>query len=199
MKSHVLSQIELDNLTQQIVKKLSPNRIMLFGSYAKGDYHAGSDLDLCILLETEQDWYERRLLFARRIRFQALHVEAHIYTEKEWETMIEEEQSLALQIQQEAEKVLKAFLFLKGERAILSHSTLKIAEQCNSYDSHFKAIFEACEQLDIFYIPTRYPNGIPDGVPYEFFKKHHAVTGQHAYSRIFDLVSPYFSSLADSH
>ncbi len=101
--------------------------------------------------------------------------------------------------QQGAEKVLKAFLFLKGERAILSHSTLKIAEQCNSYDSHFKAIFEACEQLDIFYIPTRYPNGIPDGVPYEFFKKHHAVTGQHAYSRIFDLVSPYFSSLADSH
>lgn len=105
MKSYVLSQIELDNLTQQIVKKLSPNRIMLFGSYAKGDYHAGSDLDLCILLETEQDWYERRLLFARRIRFQALHAEAHIYTEKEWETMIEEEQSLALQIQQEG-KVL---------------------------------------------------------------------------------------------
>jgi len=32
-------------------------------------------------------------------------VEAHIYTEKEWETMIEEEQSLALQIQQEG-KVL---------------------------------------------------------------------------------------------
>jgi hypothetical protein len=33
---------------------------------------------------------------------------------------------------------------------------------------------DACRDLDVFYVPTRYPSGIPDGAPFEYFRPQHA-------------------------
>ncbi|MFQ6057108.1 MAG: HEPN domain-containing protein [Methanosarcinales archaeon] len=65
------------------------------------------------------------------------------------------------QAQQSAEKALKAFLFLKGERAILTHSVYGLIIKCLNYDSAFRTIIKA-KELDEYYIPTRYPNGLED-------------------------------------
>ncbi|MFQ6071439.1 MAG: HEPN domain-containing protein [Methanosarcinales archaeon] len=72
------------------------------------------------------------------------------------------------QAQQSAEKALKAFLFLKGERAIITHSVYRLIKMCLNYDSEFKTIINA-KELDEYYIPTRYPNGLPDEVPHRFY------------------------------
>ena len=72
------------------------------------------------------------------------------------------------QSQQAAEKALKAYLYLQGEDLILTHSILKLIRKCGNYDDNFSMI-EHCRELDIYYIPTRYANGLPDIVPHEFY------------------------------
>lgn len=42
----------LDELMRQIVKRCAPEKVFLFGSYAKGVIRKGSDIDLCIVVDT---------------------------------------------------------------------------------------------------------------------------------------------------
>jgi HEPN domain-containing protein len=98
--------------------------------------------------------------------------------------------------QQAAEKVIKAFLYLKGLRPVMGHSTLKLAQKACRFDPSFKDVYDFCAELDIFYLPTRYPNGIPDGVPYEFFKESHAQKAETAFKSVFALIEPFFSEIS---
>ena len=40
----------LQNMTERIVQTFDPIRVVLFGSRARGDEHAGSDVDLLVVL-----------------------------------------------------------------------------------------------------------------------------------------------------
>jgi len=40
----------------------------------------------------------------------------------------------------------------------------------------------------VFYVPTRYPNGIPDGAPFEYFRAHHADKARRAFDEVHALV-----------
>jgi HEPN domain-containing protein len=77
------------------------------------------------------------------------------------------------QSQQGAEKALKAFLFLKGKRMVLKHSINSLLRMCLKEDTGFKKVMDARE-LDKYYISTRYPNGLPDGIPHEFYTEEDA-------------------------
>jgi len=71
--------------------------------------------------------------------------------------------------QQAAEKALKAYLYAQGERPVLGHATHLLVRQCQEYDPSFEALRDICRRLDQYYIPTRYPNGLPDGIPQEVY------------------------------
>lgn len=72
--------------------------------------------------------------------------------------------------QQAAEKALKAVLMANGQRIIWAHSVRELARLCESYDLSFAELAETGALLDQFYIPTRYPNGLPSpAVPSENF------------------------------
>lgn len=71
--------------------------------------------------------------------------------------------------QQSAEKALKAFLYARGEGPVIGHSTLSLANECAAHEGNFAALQDACRRLDQLYIPTRYPNGLPDNIPHEFY------------------------------
>lgn len=43
---------EIEIIKSQIIDKYQPVDIILFGSCAKGMVHKGSDIDLCVILET---------------------------------------------------------------------------------------------------------------------------------------------------
>ena len=47
---------------QRLIRAFAPERIVLFGSYAKGTVHGGSDLDLLVIasLEGNRDVHQRR-------------------------------------------------------------------------------------------------------------------------------------------
>lgn len=78
--------------------------------------------------------------------------------------------------QQAAEKALKAFLYARGQRAILGHSSFLLLRKCIEYKSGLDSLGEVCRQLDQFYITTRYPNGLPGGIPHEMFSRGQAET-----------------------
>lgn len=74
-------------------------------------------------------------------------------------------------IQQATEKALKACLYATGERLVFEHSTFELTEKLAEVSPKFNEIINATKRLDRFYIPTRYPNGLPGGVPYKHFTK----------------------------
>ncbi len=66
--------------------------------------------------------------------------------------------------QQVAEKALKAVLYHEGEETVLGHSVRKLGERAAEYRPSFSAVVDKCSLLDSYYIPTRYPNGLPDAI-----------------------------------
>jgi HEPN domain-containing protein len=67
--------------------------------------------------------------------------------------------------QQVAEKALKAYLYAQGEEIVLGHSVEALARRCAEYDTEFIDLRDEIASLDAYYIPTRYPNGLPESIP----------------------------------
>jgi HEPN domain-containing protein len=66
--------------------------------------------------------------------------------------------------QQSAEKALKAFIYFKEEEHLHTHSVSDLIKLAGKIDNDFNSIKNA-KRLDDYYIPTRYPNGLPGGIP----------------------------------
>ncbi|MCS7240833.1 MAG: HEPN domain-containing protein [Candidatus Bipolaricaulota bacterium] len=67
--------------------------------------------------------------------------------------------------QQIAEKALKGFLYAQGEEVVLGHSVERLCEQAASHDPSFSTKKGAWAILDGYYVPTRYPNSLPESIP----------------------------------
>lgn len=72
--------------------------------------------------------------------------------------------------QQATEKALKAYLFsvLPSEEIFFTHSIYELMEMAKQKNRDFESAKEVTK-LDQYYIPTRYPNGLPGGVPSQFY------------------------------
>ena len=72
--------------------------------------------------------------------------------------------------QQATEKAFKAYLYLKVESVQIfhTHSINDLLEMAVELDPDFKQVASA-KKLDRYYIMTRYPNGLPGGVPSRYF------------------------------
>ncbi len=91
--------------------------------------------------------------------------------------------------QQAAEKALKACRYAQGERLVLGHSVLRLAEECAEADPRFADLARKCGRLDLFYVPTRYPNGLPDGTPAEIYTDAEAEVAVRLAQRVLSLVA----------
>jgi len=67
--------------------------------------------------------------------------------------------------QQVAEKALKGYLYGQGEEVVLGHSVERLCEAASSYDPRFTEKWRIWATLDAYYVPTRYPNAVPDSIP----------------------------------
>jgi HEPN domain-containing protein len=70
--------------------------------------------------------------------------------------------------QQSAEKALKAFIYLREDEPLLTHSVATLLKMASNIDRDFNSLKEA-KRLDDYYIPTRYPNGLPGEVPARYY------------------------------
>jgi len=76
--------------------------------------------------------------------------------------------------QQSGEKALKALAYLRGERFVPGHSLFELIKQLKDEYPELAQHAETAGLLDQYYVPTRYPNGLPDGVPHEVFNHKQA-------------------------
>ena len=67
--------------------------------------------------------------------------------------------------QQVAEKAIKAFLYAQGEEFVIGHSVEALCRWAGEFDKDFEMLREDVAPLDGYYIPTRYPNSLPDSIP----------------------------------
>jgi len=67
--------------------------------------------------------------------------------------------------QQVTEKALKAFIYAQGEEFVVGHSVEALCRWAAEFDTDFEGLREMVAPLDGYYIPTRYPNGLPDSIP----------------------------------
>lgn len=94
--------------------------------------------------------------------------------------------------QQAAEKSLKAVLYNQGNRMVFGHSVLELLRQCSIYDPAFATMTGEAALLDQFYIPTRYPNGLPSPViPSEAYTASQAEAAQSAAERILQVTEAF--------
>jgi len=72
--------------------------------------------------------------------------------------------------QQSTEKALKAFLYLKVKSVEIyyTHSITDLLKMAIEIDSEFKNV-RSSKKLDQYYIPTRYPNSLPGGIPSRYY------------------------------
>jgi len=77
--------------------------------------------------------------------------------------------------QQVAEKALKAFLYAQGEELVIGHSVEALCRWAAHFDADFERLRGEVSPLDAYYIPTRYPNGLPDSIPARVYTRPVAV------------------------
>ncbi len=69
------------------------------------------------------------------------------------------------QSQQAAEKALKGYLYFRGAHGVRGHAVGDLCLDCERLDPSFAELREAAVLLDKHYMPTRYPDLLPGGVP----------------------------------
>jgi len=77
--------------------------------------------------------------------------------------------------QQVTEKALKAFLYAQGQDIVLGHSVARLCAAAAAFEPEFEPHGQRWSILDGYYFPTRYPNGLPDGIPAEVYTQAAAV------------------------
>ena len=80
---------QVDRLVEDLLP-YSPEKIILFGSAARGDADEYSDLDVIVIKATDQRFVQR-LVEAGSYLSSPVHVDIFVYTPEEFEAMIEEE------------------------------------------------------------------------------------------------------------
>jgi predicted nucleotidyltransferase len=77
----------LEDAVDRLVRQLSPARIILFGSWARETATRHSDIDLCIIWDTEADHLERIGRVMDLLNDGPRPVEPVVYTPAEWDEM----------------------------------------------------------------------------------------------------------------
>ncbi len=77
-------------------------------------------------------------------------------------------------VQQISEKALKGFIYAQGEEIVIGRSIERLCRQANAWQPQFSEFAKTWTVLDSYYIPTRYPNGLPDSIPARVFTEHAA-------------------------
>lgn len=72
--------------------------------------------------------------------------------------------------QQSVEKAIKAFLYIniKSIEVFYTHSINDLIKIAIEIDTEFNKVVSV-KKLDQYYIPTRYPNGLPGGIPSRYY------------------------------
>ena len=101
--------------------------------------------------------------------------------------------------QQAGEKALKSLLYYLGARrvALLTHSLVEMLAEAAKRLPGLDRLLPEARELDLHYIPSRYPNGLPSGYPHTFYGRETADGAVEAADRILGAVSRHYRDAGD--
>ena len=76
--------------------------------------------------------------------------------------------------QQCVEKAVKAFLYARGAQAVWGHSVADLCREASGLDPDFQRLGKEVAYLDRYYLPTRYPDSLPGGIPADAYRRSDA-------------------------
>lgn len=91
--------------------------------------------------------------------------------------------------QQAAVKALQAFLFAQGAETVWAHSVAELCHDAAARDTAFAELGREAAALDQYYIPTRYPNGLPGGIPADAYNRADGDRALDLCARVIDCVA----------
>ena len=88
MKLTKVKQVD-DSLLQEVIRRIvqsvNPQKIILFGSYAYGKPHEGSDLDILVVMDSNLPRYKRSVPIYRALADLLIPMDILVYTPQEIE------------------------------------------------------------------------------------------------------------------
>jgi HEPN domain-containing protein len=90
---------------------------------------------------------------------------------------------------QSAEKAVTAFLVARGAERVWGHALADLCEDAMNFDPSFDLIKTVAVLLDKFYLDTRYPSGLPGGVPAEAYDAYDSSRALEVAKDVYDFVS----------
>jgi HEPN domain-containing protein len=96
--------------------------------------------------------------------------------------------------QQSAEKALKSLLYYGGtsRTKLMTHSTVQLVREAASFVASLESLVDDARELDLHYIPSRYPNGLPGGFPHSFYGEKTARAALQCAERIINEVLDFY-------
>jgi len=94
------SQEVLDRLSlyvAELVEKLRPQKVILFGSFARGDFNEASDIDIAVIADFKVDFLDRIKTLMELNRFE-IPLEPVGYTPQEIEDMVKRRNPFILEV-----------------------------------------------------------------------------------------------------
>ncbi|HIC91375.1 MAG TPA: nucleotidyltransferase domain-containing protein [Syntrophaceae bacterium] len=82
----------------ECIKRYDPEKIIIFGSYVRGEADEYSDLDFVVIKKTKRRFIKRLIEVARLIDNDLGKVDIFVYTPQEFKRMIEEENPFIEQV-----------------------------------------------------------------------------------------------------
>jgi predicted nucleotidyltransferase len=92
----------------ECLKKYEPEKIILFGSYIRGEMDEYSDLDFAVIKKTKKRFIRRLIEVAKLADNNLGKMDIFVYTPKEFQRMIEDENPFIEQVLKEGRVVYEA-------------------------------------------------------------------------------------------
>ena len=80
----MIDKEQIDYISMKIAKSVDPEKIILFGSYAKGDFNDDSDLDFIIVKQSNLPRHKRGLEIRRLFYGLLIPFDLKVYTPDEY-------------------------------------------------------------------------------------------------------------------
>lgn len=95
------------DIIHSIIRNYAPQKIVLFGSYARGEAHEGSDIDLMLVKDTSKRFIDR-IADVIKLNNTLISLEPLVYSPLELEAMKKEKRDFIMTIEEEGIEIYDA-------------------------------------------------------------------------------------------
>ncbi len=118
---------ELKELAERLREKYGVRRIIVFGSYVRGDLNEGSDIDLVVVGDFKERFHKR---IASILNLTDLPIEPLCYTEEEFREMIRNNNGFISEVLKEGENLLRTVKRESPRTSVVGVRQLRTDKKC---------------------------------------------------------------------